>query len=69
MNWKDAADVRKKWGKQFCLKGIMSAADAKRAVDIGATAIMVSNHGGRNSTGRGARLISSPRSSMLLATR
>jgi L-lactate dehydrogenase (cytochrome) len=23
MNWKDAADVRKKWGKQFCLKGIM----------------------------------------------
>jgi hypothetical protein len=29
-------------GKQFCLKGIMSTADAKRAVDIGATAIMVS---------------------------
>jgi L-lactate dehydrogenase (cytochrome) len=47
MNWQDAADVRKKWGKQFCLKGIMSVADAKRAVDIGATAIMVSNHGGR----------------------
>ena len=31
----------------FCLKGIMSAADAKRAVDIGADAIMISNHGGR----------------------
>jgi L-lactate dehydrogenase (cytochrome) len=43
MNWQDAADVRKQWGKQFCLKGIMSIADAKRAVDIGATAIMVSN--------------------------
>jgi L-lactate dehydrogenase (cytochrome) len=51
MNWQDAADVRKKWGKQFCLKGIMSAADAKRAVDIGATAIMVSNHGGRQLDG------------------
>src|SRR5438128_6494104 len=51
MNWHDAADVRKKWGKQFCLKGIMSVADAKRAVDIGATAIMVSNHGGRQLDG------------------
>src|SRR6266516_877501 len=51
MNWQDAADVRKKWGKQFCLKGIMSIADAKRAVDIGATAIMVSNHGGRQLDG------------------
>src|SRR5207253_1694661 len=51
MNWQDAADVRKKWGKQFCLKGIMSVADAKRAVDIGATAIMVSNHGGRQLDG------------------
>ena len=39
MNWKDAENVRKKWGKQFCLKGIMSMADAKRAIDIGATAI------------------------------
>src|SRR5271169_264243 len=34
-----------------CLKGIMSVADAKRAVDIGATAIMVSNHGGRQLDG------------------
>jgi L-lactate dehydrogenase (cytochrome) len=51
MNWQDAADVRKKWGKQFCLKGIMSIADARRAVDIGATAIMVSNHGGRQLDG------------------
>jgi L-lactate dehydrogenase (cytochrome) len=51
MNWQDAADVREKWGKQFCLKGIMSIADAKRAVDIGATGIMVSNHGGRQLDG------------------
>jgi L-lactate dehydrogenase (cytochrome) len=51
MNWGDAESVRKKWGKQFCLKGIMSGADAKRAVEIGATAIMVSNHGGRQLDG------------------
>ena len=51
MNWKDAEEVHKKWGRQFCLKGIMSVADAERAVDIGATAIMVSNHGGRQLDG------------------
>ena len=38
-------------GGQFCLKGIMSVDDAKKAVDIGATAIMVSNHGGRQLDG------------------
>jgi L-lactate dehydrogenase (cytochrome) len=51
MSWSDAEDIRKKWGRQFCLKGIMSVADAKRAIDIGATAIMVSNHGGRQLDG------------------
>src|ERR1700746_3471316 len=51
MNWQDAADVREKWGREFSLKGIRSIADEKRAVDIGATAIMVSNHGGRQLDG------------------
>jgi L-lactate dehydrogenase (cytochrome) len=51
MNWQDAENVRKKWGRQFCLKGIMSVADARRALDIGASAIMVSNHGGRQLDG------------------
>jgi L-lactate dehydrogenase (cytochrome) len=51
MDWKDAEEVRKRWGKQFCLKGIMSVADARRAVDIGATGVMVSNHGGRQLDG------------------
>jgi L-lactate dehydrogenase (cytochrome) len=51
MNWRDAEQVRVKWGKQFCLKGIMSVADARRAVDIGATGVMVSNHGGRQLDG------------------
>jgi L-lactate dehydrogenase (cytochrome) len=51
MNWKDAEELRRTWGGQFCLKGAMSVADVKRAVDIGATAIMVSNHGGRQLDG------------------
>ena len=51
MSWADAADLREKWGGQFCLKGIMSVADAKKAVDIGASAIMISNHGGRQLDG------------------
>ena len=51
MDWKAAENVRQQWGGEFCLKGIMSVADAQRAVDIGATAIMVSNHGGRQLDG------------------
>jgi L-lactate dehydrogenase (cytochrome) len=51
MDWKTAEAVRVQWGGQFCLKGIMSVEDAKRALDIGATAIMVSNHGGRQLDG------------------
>jgi L-lactate dehydrogenase (cytochrome) len=51
MDWKAAERIRADWGGEFCLKGIMSVADARRAVDIGATAIMVSNHGGRQLDG------------------
>jgi len=51
MNWADAEALRQKWGGPFCLKGIMSVADARKAVDIGADAIMVSNHGGRQLDG------------------
>ena len=51
MNWSDAEALRVKWGGPFCLKGIMSVADAQKAVDIGADAIMVSNHGGRQLDG------------------
>lgn len=51
MNWQDAADLRDKWDGPFCLKGVMSVADARRAVEIGASAIMISNHGGRQLDG------------------
>src|SRR3546814_19244013 len=42
---------RNKWDGPFCLKGIVAVEDAKRAADIGATAIMVSTHGGRQLDG------------------
>ena len=51
MNWKDAEKLCSKWNGQFALKGIMSVEDAKKAVDIGCTGIMVSNHGGRQLDG------------------
>lgn len=52
LDWKRAEAIRTAWGNgPFCLKGVMSVGDAKRAIDIGATAIMVSNHGGRQLDG------------------
>lgn len=51
MTWDDVAEMVKEWDGQFCLKGIMSVADAKRAVEIGCTGIVLSNHGGRQLDG------------------
>lgn len=51
MNWDDVAEMVKIWGGHFCLKGIMTVEDAKRAVDIGCTGIVLSNHGGRQLDG------------------
>ena len=51
LDWDMAARIRQDWGGTFCLKGVMSAKDARRAVEIGASAIMVSNHGGRQLDG------------------
>ena len=51
MSWKNAEEIRKYWNGPFCLKGIMSLEDAKKAVKIGASAIMISNHGGRQLDG------------------
>ena len=51
MSWKDAEYCIKKWNGPFALKGIMSVEDTKRAIDIGCTAIMISNHGGRQLDG------------------
>jgi L-lactate dehydrogenase (cytochrome) len=51
MDWDDVAEMVKRWDGEFCLKGIMSVEDAKRAVDIGCTGIVISNHGGRQLDG------------------
>jgi L-lactate dehydrogenase (cytochrome) len=51
MNWGDVAEMVQLWNGQFCLKGVMSVDDAKRAVEIGCTGIVLSNHGGRQLDG------------------
>ena len=51
MDWKMVEQIRNDWGGTFALKGVMSAADARRAADMGIDAIMISNHGGRQLDG------------------
>ena len=51
MNWSDAEKLCSDWGGHFALKGVMSVEDAKRAIDIGCTGVIVSNHGGRQLDG------------------
>ena len=51
MSWTDAEYCVKKWRGPFALKGVMSVEDAKKAVDIGCTAVIISNHGGRQLDG------------------
>ncbi len=51
VTWEDAAWLAEQWDGPFVIKGIQSPADAQRAVDIGASALMVSNHGGRQLEG------------------
>jgi L-lactate dehydrogenase (cytochrome) len=51
MTWDDVAEMVRQWDGQFCLKGLMSVDDARRAVDIGCTGIVLSNHGGRQLDG------------------
>jgi L-lactate dehydrogenase (cytochrome) len=51
VTWDDAAWLAQQWDGPFVIKGLLSADDAKRALDIGASAIMISNHGGRQLDG------------------
>ena len=51
LNWDDVAKMVEYWDGQFCLKGVMSVEDAKKAVEIGCTGIVISNHGGRQLDG------------------
>jgi isopentenyl diphosphate isomerase/L-lactate dehydrogenase-like FMN-dependent dehydrogenase len=51
LDWNDVAWIKQHWDGPLVLKGIMEVEDAKRAVDVGADAIVVSNHGGRQLDG------------------
>jgi pre-mycofactocin synthase len=55
-SWEDVAWLRQQWGDAFMLKGVTRIDDAKRAVDAGATALSVSNHGGNNLDGTPATI-------------
>lgn len=46
--WSDVEWLRKQWGGKFVVKGIFRSEEAKRAIEVGADAIVVSNHGGNN---------------------
>ena len=51
LNWADVEWVKKRWGGKLILKGIQDEADARLAVESGADALIVSNHGGRQLDG------------------
>ncbi len=51
VTWDDMEWMISGWGGPFAIKGILSPADARKAVDAGVSAIMVSNHGGRQLDG------------------
>ncbi|WP_435170537.1 alpha-hydroxy acid oxidase [Falsirhodobacter sp. 1013] len=51
MSWDDVASMVAEWNGPFCLKGVMSVEDARRAAEIGCAGIVLSNHGGRQLDG------------------
>ncbi|HEX7381295.1 MAG TPA: alpha-hydroxy acid oxidase [Nevskiaceae bacterium] len=51
LTWDDVEWIKKRWGGKLVMKGLLSADDARRAVDCGADAVVVSNHGGRQLDG------------------
>lgn len=59
-SWEDLRWLRTQWDGPFMVKGIMRVDDARRAVDIGASAISVSNHGGNNVDGTPATIRALP---------
>lgn len=61
LSWKDVDWVRKIWPGKLVLKGVLDADDAKRAADMGADAIVVSNHGGRQLDGAPSTIAALPR--------
>ncbi|WP_299772677.1 alpha-hydroxy acid oxidase [uncultured Pseudoteredinibacter sp.] len=51
LSWDDIAWIKERWGGPLILKGVLDKDDAKRCVDVGGDALVVSNHGGRQLDG------------------
>lgn len=60
LNWSDVAWVRERWPGKFIIKGIMDVEDALSCVKVGADAIIVSNHGGRQLDGAPSSIATLP---------
>ena len=60
LDWDAVMDIKKQWGGPFILKGILDADDAKQALNVGADAIIVSNHGGRQLDGALSSIVALP---------
>ena len=60
LNWGDVEWIKKRWGGKIILKGIQDAEDARLAVDSGADALIVSNHGGRQLDGAPSSITALP---------
>jgi len=61
LSWDDVAWIRKRWPHKLVIKGVLDADDARRAADMGADGIVVSNHGGRQLDGAPATAAVLPR--------
>jgi L-lactate dehydrogenase (cytochrome) len=60
LNWNDVEWIKKRWGGKIVLKGIQDAEDARHAVNSGADALIVSNHGGRQLDGAPSSITTLP---------
>ena len=60
LSWEDVAEIRRMWDGKVILKGILDAEDAEQAVNVGADAIVVSNHGGRQLDGAASSIAALP---------
>ena len=61
LSWQDIEWIKKRWGGKLIVKGIQHPEDARLAVDSGADAIVVSNHGGRQLDGASSSISTLPR--------
>lgn len=60
LSWDDVRELRRLWDGKVIIKGVMDAEDAAKALDVGADAIIVSNHGGRQLDGAPSSIAALP---------